>query len=293
MAVKPRSPRSRIIRRVVIALPDSTRLSGFRAQPGGEDFEVFDAIDNRSGSVTERFDVERFRDFFQRDPRPGEIGCTLSHMGVMRSFAEEVGADHDLLLVAEDDARLVEGFESIVGRLTHHVPVTSLVVLADPYGPAGRRDRSFGSKSEHFVQVSLFARRFRCPAQGGVVTMGRWSAGLTGMGLYLVTRSAARVIVRSLEDRYRGRPWWMADYHGFYRDDLGIDVLAVRPNLADWEGDSSIQDDEHVGWRAANDAEIPPVGVADFLREWRHRALRKARSTKFDLHWRLRMSQQR
>ena len=90
MAVKPRSPRSRIIRRVVIALPDSTRLSGFRAQPGGEDFEVFDAIDNRSGSVTERFDVERFRDFFQRDPRPGEIGCTLSHMGVMRSFAEEV-----------------------------------------------------------------------------------------------------------------------------------------------------------------------------------------------------------
>lgn len=288
MAVKPRSPRSRIIRRVVIALPDSTRLSGFRAQPGGEDFEVFDAIDNRSGSVTERFDVERFRDFFQRDPRPGEIGCTLSHMGVMRSFAEEVGADHDLLLVAEDDARLVEGFESIVGRLTHHVPVTSLVVLADPYGPAGRRDRSVGSKSEHFVQVSLFARRFRCPAQGGVVTMGRWSAGLTGMGLYLVTRSAARGIVRSLEDRYRGRPWWLADYHGFYRDDLGIDVLAVRPNLADWEGESSIQDDEHVGWRATNGDKASRVGGGEFLKEWRHRALRKAQSTKFDLLWRLR-----
>ena len=288
MAVKPRSPRSRIIRRVVIALPDSTRLSGFRAQPGGEDFEVFDAIDNRSGSVTERFDVERFRDFFQRDPRPGEIGCTLSHMGVMRSFAEEVGADHDLLLVAEDDARLVEGFESIVGRLTHHVPVTSLVVLADPYGPAGRRDRSVGSKSEHFVQVSLFARRFRCPAQGGVVTMGRWSAGLTGMGLYLVTRSAARGIVRSLEDRYRGRPWWLADYHGFYRNDLGIDVLAVRPNLADWEGESSIQDDEHVGWRAVNDREASHVGLGVFLKEWRYRALRKTQSTKFDLLWRLR-----
>lgn len=288
MAVKPRSPRPRIIRRVVIALPDSTRLSGFRAQPGGEDFEVFDAIDNRSGSVTERFDVERFRNFFHRDPRPGEIGCTLSHMGVMRSFAEEVGADHDLLLVAEDDARLVEGFESIVGRLTHHVPVTSLVVLADPYGPAGRRDRSVGSKSEHFVQVSLFARRFRCPAQGGVVTMGRWSAGLTGMGLYLVTRSAARGIVRSLEDRYRGRPWWLADYHGFYRNDLGIDVLAVRPNLADWEGESSIQDDEHVGWRAVNDREASHVGLGVFLKEWRYRALRKTQSTKFDLLWRLR-----
>ena len=236
MAVKPRSPRSRIIRRVVIALPDSTRLSGFRAQPGGEDFEVFDAIDNRSGSVTERFDVERFRDFFQRDPRLGEIGCTLSHMGVMRSFAEEVGAERDLLLVAEDDARFVDGFESILAPLARHVPPTSLVVLADPYGPAGRRDRSVGSKSEHFVQLSLFARRFPHPSHSGVVTMGRWSAGLTGMGLYLVTRSAARGIVRSLDEEFGGRPWWAADYHGFYRDDLGIDVLAVLPNLAEWEG---------------------------------------------------------
>ncbi|MEV0571647.1 glycosyltransferase family 25 protein [Micrococcus luteus] len=288
MAVKPRSPRSRIIRRVVIALPDSTRLSGFRAQPGGEDFEVFDAIDNRAGSVTGLFDVERFRDYFQREPRPAEIGCTLSHMGVMRSFAEEVGADHDLLLVAEDDARLVEGFESIVGRLTHHVPVTSLVVLADPYGPAGRRDRSVGSKSEHFVQVSLFARRFRCPAQGGVVTMGRWSAGLAGMSLYLVTRAAARGIVRSLDEEFGGRPWWVADYHGFYRDELGIDVLAVRPNLAGWEGESSIQDDGHVGWRATNGDKASRVGGGEFLKEWRHRALRKAQSTKFDLLWRLR-----
>lgn len=249
---------------------------------------MFDAIDNRSGSVTERFDVERFRDFFQRDPRPGEIGCTLSHMGVMRSFAEETGADCDLLLVAEDDARFVDGFESVIAPLARHAPSTSLVVLADPYGPAGRRDRSVGSKSEHFVQVSLFARRFRCPAQGGVVTMGRWSAGLTGTGLYLVTRSAARGIARSLDEEFGGRPWWAADYHGFYRDDLGIDVLVVRPNLADWEGESSIQDDGHVGWRAAHGGEASHVGLGVFLKEWRHRALRKARSTKFDLLWRLR-----
>ncbi|WP_144786286.1 glycosyltransferase family 25 protein [Micrococcus luteus] len=288
MAVKPRSPRSRIIRRVVIALPDSTRLSGFRAQPGGEDFEVFDAIDNRSGSVTERFDVEWFRDFFQRDPRPGEIGCTLSHMGVMRSFAEEVGAERDLLLVAEDDARFVDGFESILAPLARHVPPTSLVVLADPHGPAGRRDRSVGSKSEHFVQLSLFARRFAHPSRRGVVTMGRWSAGLTGTGLYLVTRAAARGIVRSLDEEFGGRPWWVADYHGFYRDELGIDVLAVRPNLAGWEGESSIQDDDHVGWRAVNDREASHVGLGVFLKEWRYRALRKAQSTKFDLLWRLR-----
>lgn len=290
MAGKPRSEESRITRRVVIALSDSTRLPGFRAQPGGGDFEVFDAIDNRSGSVTERFDVERFRDFFQRDPRPGEIGCTLSHMGVMRSFAEEVGAERDLLLVAEDDARFVDGLESIVAPLTRHVPSTSLVVLADPYGPAGRRDRSVGSKSEHFVQLSLFARRFPHPSRSGVVTMGRWSAGLSGMSLYLVTRSAARGIVRSLDEDFGGRPWWVADYHGFYRDDLGIDVLAVRPNLADWEGESSIQDDDHVVWRATNGGKASRVGVGEFLKEWRHRALRKARSTKFDLRWRLRKS---
>lgn len=204
MAVKPRSPRSRIIRRVVIALPDSTRLSGFRAQPGGEDFEVFDAIDNRSGSVTERFDVERFRDFFQRDPRPGEIGCTLSHMGVMRSFAEEVGADHDLLLVAEDDARFAEDAEAVVQRIAPYVSTTSLVILADPYGPGGRRDRSVASQSEHFVQLSLLARRLRHPSRLGVVTFGRWGAGLTGTGYYMVTRAAARLITRALDEDFGG-----------------------------------------------------------------------------------------
>lgn len=120
--------------------------------------------------------------------------------------------------------------------------------------------------------------------------MGRWSAGLSGMSLYLVTRSAARGIVRSLDEDFGGRPWWVADYHGFYRDDLGIDVLAVRPNLADWEGESSIQDDDHVVWRATNGGKASRVGVGEFLKEWRHRALRKARSTKFDLRWRLRKS---
>lgn len=290
MAGKPRSEESRITRRVVIALSDSTRLPGFRAQPGGGDFEVFDAIDNRLGAVTERFDVERFRDFFQRDPRPGEIGCTLSHMGVMRSFAEETGADRDLLLVAEDDARFAEDAEAVVRRIAPYVPTTSLVVLADPYGPGGRRDRSVASRSEHFVQLSLLARRLRHPSGLGVVAFGRWGAGLTGAGYYMVTRAAARLITQAIDEDFGGRPWWVADYHGFYRDDLGIDVLAVRPNLADWEGESSIQDDDHVVWRAPNGDEAPHDGVSVFLKEWRHRALRKARSTKFDLRWRLRKS---
>lgn len=70
MAGKPRSEKSRITRRVVIALSDSTRLPGFRAQPGGGDFEVFDAIDNRLGAVTERFDVAWFRDFSSVIPVP-------------------------------------------------------------------------------------------------------------------------------------------------------------------------------------------------------------------------------
>ena len=111
---------------------------------------------------------------------------------------------------------------------------------------------------------------------------------MTGTGYYMVTRAAARLITRALDEEFGGRPWWVADYHGFYRDELGIDVLAVRPNLAGWEGESSIQDDDHVGWRAVNDREASHVGLGVFLKECRYRALRKAQSTKFDLLWRLR-----
>ena len=272
--------RGHVVQRTVIALDGSPRLPGFLAQRSARGFEVFDAVDNRAGQFTHLFDVERFQQRFGREPRPGEIGCTLSHLAVLRAFCEMPGGDGDFLLVAEDDARFVDDFHEVVERVARRVTGPSMVVLADPYGPPGRRDRSWRSASEHFVQLSVMAASFprRGPRQN--VRVGRWSRGLAGASAYLVTRSAATRIIRCLDGEFDGRPWWVADFHGFYRDHVGVDVLAVRPNLAGWEGESSIQDGDHQAWRDGQQEPGRPT-LRRLLTVYARRLTMKAASTKF------------
>ena len=280
---------SRIKERRVIALPDSERLAGFLSQAAAERFVIHEATDNRQGRESRRFDAVAFMEHFSRAPLPAEIGCTLSHLDVLRQFGEAPGCAGDLVLVAEDDARFVHSFEQALSAIEPHVPESALVVLADPYGPGGVRDRSLESRSEYFVQLSLLATRLGQSAGIKGLQIGRWSAGLTGTGAYLATRCAAQRITRFVADQCDGLPWWMADYHGVYRDHIGIDVLAVRPNLADWEGDSSIQDESHVAWRLGE--HVGPKGQARWpllAKEGARRFKMQIKSTKFDVEWRLR-----
>ena len=279
-----------ITKRVVIALEDSSRLEGFLAQPGGDEFSQFRAIDNRRGGHISEFDVEEFERVYRRPPRAGEIGCTLSHVSVMRSFAREGGPGDELLLVAEDDARFSIHLEAALEAILQWPKVTGLVVLGDPYGRADHRDRAVGSSSEHFVQLSALARPLRLAGGAPPFRIGRWAAGLTGAGLYLITRDACRAVDDYLNAVDGRKPWWVADYHGFYRDTLGCDVLFVRPNLVSWEGESSIQGDDHVEWRAGASARPSGLvrGIKPWIREHAHRAELSAKSTAFDVKWRLR-----
>lgn len=279
-----------ITKRVVIALEDSSRLEGFLTQSGGNEFSLFRAVDNRMGRHSADFDVEEFERFYRRPPRPGEIGCTLSHVSVMRSFAREDGNSEDLMLVAEDDARFSSHLDAALDAILQGQKVTGLVVLGDPYGRADARDRGVGSSSEHFVQLSALARPLRLAGGAPPFRIGRWAAGLTGAGLYLITREACRAVDGYLNAVGGGKPWWVADYHGFYRDTLGCDVLFIRPNLASWEGQSSIQDDDHVEWRAGVSTRPGGWGrgIKPWIREHAHRARLSAKSTVFDIRWRLR-----
>lgn len=278
-----------IVSRVVIGLADSERLEGFFAQPRSELFEHFVGIDNRDGAFIGDFDVEEFRDFFGRSPRVGEIGCTLSHVEVMRRFAAAAGDGADLILIAEDDARFSPHLEDVLRAVQDMDTTIDIVNLGDPYGLADVRDRRTGSASEHFVQLSLFSRRIRAKDRRAPYWIGRWASGLTGAGLYLVSRESCRRVVEYLEAEPGRKPWWVADYYGFFRDDLHCDVLFVRPNLASWVGNSSIQDVDHVEWRAASGR---PSARQPDLRAWAaeqgHRAKLMAKSTVFDLRWRQR-----
>ena len=218
----------RIVDARVIALQDSARVDGFLAQAGGENFRPFDAVDGRRGEGSEYFDRDGFFTLYGRDPLPGEIGCAVSHFKVLQEFAYSAGRDEDLVLVAEDDARWVEGALDIVSGIADSVIEAGMIVLAN----------------EIQIQLSLFAR----PVHRDGLTIYRvghnWGNAWS-MGLYLSSRAAARRYVDACEPGIG----WVADHFSLFRRTMGIDVKVLQPSIVSWEGESSIRSAPTFGTR--------------------------------------------
>ncbi len=94
----------------VINLPQSSdRLNSLRKHLSEHpyiDLEVIEAVDGRilSTEETDRlFDREKFHRHYHRAPRPGEIGCTLSHQKAYRKITQ---SDVNTLII-EDDIQIL------------------------------------------------------------------------------------------------------------------------------------------------------------------------------------------
>ena len=181
---------------VVIALSDSTRLAGFMESNWGINFEVFEAVDTRDGSVPDDFNLELFKKRTQRDPRPGEMGCAVSHYHVIKEFVASGGGDQDIMLVAEDDARPVDDFLKKLNNLLKIRQKNEIVLLSEPiFG---------GTKNLKYYAMSLLSKSL-----GDGHRVGHYADRIAGTGLYLISREACRKFVSQVEKA--GGVSWVAD----------------------------------------------------------------------------------
>ena len=99
----------------------------------GVAFERFPAVDGRAlGAVERRRSYSPLRTAFVRGYGllPGELGCTLSHLGVYRKMIEE---NLDMACVMEDDAAPEAGFSAALGRIETQLDACrAQVVLLSP-----------------------------------------------------------------------------------------------------------------------------------------------------------------
>lgn len=173
---------------VVISLADSPRLNGFKESDWGMDFEVFAAVDTRNGRVPDDFNLEVFKQRTKRDPRPGEMGCAVSHYRVIKEFAISSGGLQDLMLVAEDDARPVVDFMEKLTLLLETRQKKEIVLLSEPI---------FGTtKNLKYYAMSLLSEKL-----GSGYKMGHYADKIAGTGLYLISREASRKFVAQAEKR--------------------------------------------------------------------------------------------
>lgn len=220
-----RSRQGRVAARRVIALADSARLDNFRKQPGAKGFTVFNAIDSRDGSVPEGFDPEFFVLRYGRSPLPGEMGCAISHLAVMREFAAWA-SDEEILVVAEDDARLSPYFEEDLPVVLRSAAHADVLMLANGYSVM---DGPFWDRGARWLTLSPLGRRVAC--RRGRPRF-RW-VGLVrarvevGTVCYAVTASAARRI----SEHAAAGVYWVAD-DARMSEELDLRVYHVRPYLA-------------------------------------------------------------
>ena len=87
---------------------DVERRELFFAQAETADFHTFSAFNTMQKAADELlalFDFAKFAQHYGRQVTKGEIGCTLSHLGVYRLIVEDAAiAEEDYALICEDDA---------------------------------------------------------------------------------------------------------------------------------------------------------------------------------------------
>lgn len=242
-------PTQNIISKYVVALPDSNRLPGFLEQSAARDFEVFPAFDGRDGAVPTFVDLSAYASRIGRAPLGGEIGCAASHFLLMTQFAEAAGANEDLMLVAEDDARFYPDFESALFRIVRRWRPISLALLAHP--SENSPNRNFTGLSERSARISALSTPI---ALRGVhpVMLGATRGMLIGTGLYLISRRSCRQAIRYIRETHNGSISWHADAYDVWADPAGIRLDLARPNLAGWEGASQIGGEDHPGPSVTN-----------------------------------------
>lgn len=229
-----------VVDRVVISLPGDPRREAFLARPGSRGFRVHDAFDGRDGRGHPLFDEAVFAHRYGRPPLGGEVGVSISHYLVLEQFACAPGAEDDMILVAEDDAVPVADLDQVLRRALRGAAPVDVLLLGElgslPH--ADRAHRPWWAASSLAVQLSWLARPAGPAGRPLSVRRGRWRGEAWGVGLYAMSRGAAR---RYVELVRRHRIEWVADDFTRWGELADIDVQVVLPALATFEGPSTIK----------------------------------------------------
>lgn len=155
--------------------PDRMQRIGLELDRQGVVYERHAAVDGRALDLLAEpdFDAAAYARLHGKTAVANEVGCYLSHMGVMKRF---LLTTHEHCLVLEDDALLCSDFDQVLQQLLRSSANGDLTLL---YG--NRR------------HVSLPLAQLPC----GRKLVGYWGKQ-TGAVAYVVNRKAAEAFVQNL-----------------------------------------------------------------------------------------------
>lgn len=169
--------------------------------------EWIDAVDGRTLSCDERkkvFDTLKFQKHYLKMPRPGEIGCTLSHQKCYRKLLE---SELNSVIILEDDVVFNSDVEPLLPTIEQFLNTnTPRVLLLSGWFWYNRKDAFNG-------RISV------CKVFDGYLTHA-----------YALNRAAANLMVDS-------KPFFLADAWEHFSK-IGVEIYGLSPHPVDqdWSG---------------------------------------------------------
>lgn len=208
----------------VINLPkDQDRresISKETAQFPGLDIEMIEAVYGKELSDEEKndlFDCKKYAQYYGRELKPGEIGCTLSHQ---MCYKHLLGTDLDYALILEDDAHFVND------KITEQF----LKSVNDLMSSSIPRILLLHASFEYTGEKKLFCENYSiCSIYNALFATG-----------YLINKNAARLLL------CEETPYWVADDWFLFRG-WGINIYSLYPSVVVQQRDklkSSIMEEQ-------------------------------------------------
>lgn len=205
---------------------DQHRRELFFNQPDSADFQIFSAFNTMNESeenLNKRFDFARFLQKYGRNVTKGEVGCTLSHLGVYRLIADDVAiADDEFALVCEDDALFNTDFNANLAALLAVNPTADMVLVGQS------KIAEFNHAELALTYPTTFGFLQKKIGNGFSLSYP-YKNYYAGTVAYLIRKSAVK---RLLSECQPELPYWLADDFILFGDKMGLDIQIVRPLMA-------------------------------------------------------------
>ncbi|UKH20179.1 glycosyltransferase family 25 protein [Actinobacillus pleuropneumoniae] len=206
---------------------DAQRRELFFSQADTVDFTVFSAINTMNveqSELEQRFDFAKFEQRYGRKVTKGEIGCTMSHLGVYELIVNDESINEDdYALVCEDDCLLAANFQQNLTALLNEKLNADIVLVGQ-------------SKILSFDDTELainYPTTFRFLQKKIGETEYRYAYPyknyFAGTVAYLIKKSTAR---KFLAQKATELPFWLADDYILFGQQFAINTLVVRPLMA-------------------------------------------------------------
>ena len=206
---------------------DSERRTLFFSQPNTADFYLFDAINTmqlEEAALSARFDFEAFQAHYGRAVTKGEIGCTLSHLGVYQLIVDdETIGEEEYALVCEDDCLFAPNFQITLDALLDEKPSADMVLV-------GQSNILKFDDLELEINYPTTFTFWRKPIGNTAYRYAYpYKDYFAGTVAYLIKKSAARTFLAKANSV---KPFWLADDYILFGQQFNLKTLVVRPLMA-------------------------------------------------------------